>query len=90
MRARYPRTALVLTLGADGVLFDGGGVRLREPARTVRAVDTTAAGDTFLGYFLAEAAREFAQRHREPSVDTIVKRAADRIEALAQTGSRGG
>ncbi|MNC88936.1 hypothetical protein D3C83_48130 [compost metagenome] len=33
---------------------------------------------------LARAAREFALRHREPSVDTIAERAAGRIEALAQ------
>jgi UDP:flavonoid glycosyltransferase YjiC (YdhE family) len=33
---------------------------------------------------IARAAREFALRHREPSVDTIAERAAARIEALAQ------
>ena len=35
---------------------------------------------------IREAARAFAERHREPSVDRIVRRAADRIEALAQGG----
>ena len=34
----------------------------------------------------ARAAREFALRHREPAVDTIVERAAGRIEALARPG----
>jgi serine/threonine protein kinase len=36
------------------------------------------------------SARVFAERHREPAIDTIVQGAADRIEALAQAGSRGG
>jgi UDP:flavonoid glycosyltransferase YjiC (YdhE family) len=33
---------------------------------------------------LAGAARAFAERHREPSVDTIVQRAAERFESLAR------
>ncbi|HUF80931.1 MAG TPA: nucleotide disphospho-sugar-binding domain-containing protein [Burkholderiales bacterium] len=33
---------------------------------------------------LAGAARAFAERHREPSVDTIVQRVAERIESLAR------
>lgn len=33
---------------------------------------------------LADAARAFALKHREPSVDTIIERAADRIETLAR------
>ena len=37
---------------------------------------------------LFEAARAFALKHREPPVDTIIERAASRIEALAQ-GSQG-
>ena len=40
----------VVTLGARGALYGSrDGVRLREPAVPVRAVDTTAAGDTFAG-----------------------------------------
>ena len=53
LTARYPDTALVLTLGEDGALAAGCG---REPVRAaafrVPAVDTTAAGDTFTGFFL--------------------------------------
>ncbi len=52
-RRRYPHGALVLTLGGDGCLYsDGDGLR-RQAAFSVPAVDTTAAGDTFTGYFLA-------------------------------------
>lgn len=49
---RYPQTVLVLTLGTQGSLAAIGETRVRMPARTVKAVDTTAAGDTFTGYFL--------------------------------------
>ncbi|WP_182880205.1 ribokinase [Microbispora sp. H10949] len=41
---------VVVTLGARGALYGSrDGVRLHEPAVPVRAVDTTAAGDTFAG-----------------------------------------
>lgn len=53
---RYPELALVLTLGTDGAIYRKGAVELYVPARRVQAVDTTAAGDTFTGYFLAAAA----------------------------------
>ncbi len=52
LTARYPKTMLVLTLGVQGSLAALGQERVRMPARTVKAVDTTAAGDTFTGYFL--------------------------------------
>lgn len=56
LAARYPGLALVLTLGADGVLYREGELELFVPARRVEAVDTTAAGDTFTGFFLAAIA----------------------------------
>ena len=54
--AKYPNLALVLTLGTDGVIYRQGELDLYVPARRVEAVDTTAAGDTFTGYFLAAIA----------------------------------
>ncbi|MER5884094.1 ribokinase [Streptomyces sp. NPDC001941] len=41
--------AVVVTLGADGVLLLEGGARLHVPAHRVRPADTTGAGDTFCG-----------------------------------------
>lgn len=53
LRTKYPNASVVMTVGADGVLYDGEEGRFRLPAFKVKAVDTTAAGDTFCGYFLA-------------------------------------
>ncbi|MCM2131378.1 ribokinase [Larsenimonas rhizosphaerae] len=53
LMARYPSTEIVLTLGGEGAYYQKGTQRLFEPACRVTAVDTTAAGDTFIGYFMA-------------------------------------
>jgi ribokinase len=58
LRRRFPRAELVLTLGASGARYEGpDGTRVAVPARMVKAVDTTAAGDTFTGYFIAARLR---------------------------------
>ena len=49
----YPRSTIVLTLGEKGVLCRANGGNNVQKAFPVSAVDTTAAGDTFTGYFLA-------------------------------------
>lgn len=49
----YPHARIVLTLGKDGAMYADADQRHFQPAFPVRAVDTTAAGDTFTGYFLA-------------------------------------
>lgn len=54
LHARYPHLNIVLTLGSDGSVFqDNNGQRFTCTAHPVQAVDTTAAGDTFTGYFLS-------------------------------------
>ncbi len=45
-------TNVLLTLGEQGARFVNKEMDVFEPARTVKVVDTTAAGDTFTGYFL--------------------------------------
>lgn len=50
---RYPKTGFVLTLGDKGAYCLSGTERVFQPSFPVRPVDTTAAGDTFLGYFAA-------------------------------------
>ena len=55
LAARYPETTVVLTLGEQGAAAARGGWRAWGPARKTAVVDTTAAGDTFTGYFLRRA-----------------------------------
>ena len=52
LRAKFPKTEIILTLGSDGSFWDNGRETVFCPACHVQAVDTTAAGDTFTGYFL--------------------------------------
>lgn len=54
---RFPRTAVVLTLGGLGAWYGDAAGERYQPAFSVRAVDTTGAGDTFTGYFLAALTR---------------------------------
>lgn len=51
--ARFPCCRVVLTLGRDGALYAGADGCYRQDAFPVQAVDTTAAGDTFTGYFFS-------------------------------------
>ena len=53
MAEKYPDAEVVLTLGSRGSVYQGRGQRVRQNACRVQAVDTTAAGDTFTGYFIA-------------------------------------
>ena len=53
MLEMFPHAKIVLTLGKDGAVYADAGQKHFQPIFKVKAVDTTAAGDTFSGYFLA-------------------------------------
>ena len=68
LRHKYPSLKVVLTLGDKGCMYHDGDQLYFHSAYEVPVVDTTAAGDTFMGYFIASIAGGM-----EP--DTVLKRA---------------
>ncbi len=60
LAATWPHCEIVVTLGADGAIQAGPQGREHSEGRRVTPVDTTAAGDTFLGYYLASRSREIS------------------------------
>ena len=59
---RYPHTTVILTLGAEGVIASREKELIKVPALAAEVRDTTAAGDTFAGYFLAACLRDESLR----------------------------
>jgi len=53
LRELFPHARIMLTLGKDGAVYVDETQKIFQPIFKVKAVDTTAAGDTFTGYFLA-------------------------------------
>ncbi len=52
LNEKYPHSKIVITLGGDGSKYFDGEIIHEHGIYSVNAVDTTAAGDTFTGYFL--------------------------------------
>ncbi len=55
LKQLYPKMNVLLTLGKRGAICARAEDQAKIGIYSVRVVDTTAAGDTFLGYFLTEA-----------------------------------
>ncbi len=53
LKEKFPSARVVLTLGSAGSVYFDTKETVRQGIYKVKAVDTTAAGDTFTGYFLA-------------------------------------
>lgn len=56
-KANFPDLRVMLTLGKKGCVYQDDRRRVFHPIFKVNAVDTTAAGDTFTGYFVAGMAQ---------------------------------
>lgn len=53
LKKLFPNAEVVLTLGEDGCIFQDATRLFHQESFSVPVVDTTAAGDTFTGYFIA-------------------------------------
>lgn len=78
--SQYTDMKVVLTLGAEGVMYADRSGTVFCPAFKTQAVDTTAAGDTFTGYFLKSVADGL-------DIETALKRSS---KASSITISRAG
>ena len=87
----FTDSRIIMTCGSRGALAaGGGGETLFEPARRVTAIDTTAAGDTFLGYYLGSIAagldeKECLKRAAAAAAISVQRRgAAPSVPALSE------
>ncbi|MEG0897892.1 MAG: PfkB family carbohydrate kinase, partial [Ruthenibacterium sp.] len=60
MKKKFPQAEVVLTLGKEGAVYATPSGSYRHGIYDVPVVDTTAAGDTFTGYFLSGIARNLS------------------------------
>ena len=63
----YPSMNVILTLGTGGSIYQSKGKKIYQPCFPAQTVDTTAAGDTFTGYFIASV---LAGKNREEALET--------------------
>ncbi len=90
---RYPAAHIVLTLGAEGAVYADAAQRHHQAVIPAAAVDTTAAGDTFTGYFLAamlggQSVQEALRRAAHAASITVSRPGAGRSIPLAEEVQR--
>ena len=73
LKQLYPETEIILTLGEKGSIYSYKDKRIYQRAYEVVPVDTTAAGDTFTGYYLASLLKGLSI---EECLDTASKASA--------------
>jgi ribokinase len=59
---RFPGAEIILTAGKDGAYYSFRGTREKGDIVDLPVADTTGAGDTFTGYFIAARSRNFSVR----------------------------
>lgn len=81
MRESYPALSTVMTLGRRGCVYIDKDKVIKQPSYKVKAVDTTAAGDTFIGYFIANIAKGTSEK------DALKMAAAASAIAVSRRGA---
>ena len=84
LHARYPQLKIVLTLGDKGVMYKDAEQTLAVAAQKVEPVDTTAAGDTFIGYFIQQAMTGASVKE---ALETASKASAITVQTLGASES---
>ena len=79
--ARFSSAHIVLTMGDKGSIYADAACRIHQNAIPAHVVDTTAAGDTFTGYFFA------AMLSGKTTADTLRIAAAAASLAIAKPGA---
>lgn len=78
---KYPESNLILTLGENGSIFKNGQHMFYQPIYKTKTVDTTAAGDTFTGYFIASIIKN------EPAYEALKKASKAASIAVSRNGA---
>jgi ribokinase len=79
---RFPKAEIILTAGSNGAYYGQGGIREYAPIVDAPVVDTTGAGDTFTGYFLASRVKGFGVREALESASKASSIAVSRKGAM--------
>ena len=94
--AQFPQGKFVLTLGGQGCLYRDAHLSIHKPACPVQPVDTTAAGDTFTGFFIAgiaageDVSTALEEATKAAAIAISRKGAAPSIPSRAETLTYGG
>ncbi len=81
LNLHYPAAGVILTLGVQGAYFSDAKIRVFQPSYPVKVVDTTAAGDTFTGYFFASLLQGYS------SAESLKKAARASSVAVSRSGA---
>lgn len=81
LRSKYPTTQIILTLGRDGLIYGLGNKTLEIPAFGVDVIDETAAGDAFIGFYMAAILRS------ESTYNSLREASAAGALAVTRTGA---